>query len=401
MLRNLLLTLGIVLTTSLIVYPQSGALKGKITDKLTKEPIPFANLVIEVGGTQIGGSTSDFDGNYTIKPIPPGKYDLKATFVGYKPILVKGIIIVADQIRFYNIEMESTVETLEEFEVIDYKVPLISKDQTTSGETVTAEEIAKMPNRSANAVAATVGGVFSRDGERGNVRGARADGTVMYIDGIRVRGSSALPPSAIEQVSVMLGGVPAQYGDAVGGIINVTTKGPSRKFGAGIELETSEFLDKFGYSRVGLNLNGPLFTRKNEDGSVKSSLFGYFIAADVTYRKDGKPSAIGIYKGKDDIIQYLEDNPLRPSGLPSGGTFLNGEYLRTDDLEHVKMTQNTANTSVNISGKIDVKTTRTINLTFGGQYVYNHWRGSTRSDIFYRNSLLNYDKNPLNTNYTW
>ncbi|MBE9481299.1 MAG: carboxypeptidase-like regulatory domain-containing protein [Bacteroidetes bacterium] len=396
MLRNLLLTLGIVLTTSLIVYPQSGALKGKITDKLTKEPIPFANLVIEVGGTQIGGSTSDFDGNYTIKPIPPGKYDLKATFVGYKPILVKGIIIVADQIRFYNIEMESTVETLEEFEVIDYKVPLISKDQTTSGETVTAEEIAKMPNRSANAVAATVGGVFSRDGERGNVRGARADGTVMYIDGIRVRGSSALPPSAIEQVSVMLGGVPAQYGDAVGGIINVTTKGPSRKFGAGIELETSEFLDKFGYSRVGLNLNGPLFTRKNEDGSVKSSLFGYFIAADVTYRKDGRPSAIGIYKGKDDIIQYLEDNPLRPSGLPSGGTFLNGEYLRTDDLEHVNMTQNTANTSVNISGKIDVKTTRTINLTFGGQYVYNHWRGFN-----YRSSLLNYDKNSLNTNYTW
>jgi len=75
----------------------------------------------------------------------------------------------------------------------------------------------------------------------------------MYIDGIRVRGSSALPPSAIEQVSVILGGIPAQYGDAVGGIINVTTKGPSRKFGAGIEIETSEFLDKFGYNRAGLN----------------------------------------------------------------------------------------------------------------------------------------------------
>jgi len=125
-------------------------------------------------------------------------------------------------------------------------------------------------------------------------------------------------------------------------------------------------------------------------------LLGYFIAADVTYRRDGNPSAIGIYKGKDDIIQYLENNPLRPSGLTTGGTFLNGEYLRKDDLEHVKMTQNTSNLSVNLSGKIDIKTTRTINLTLGGQYVYNHWRGFN-----YNSSLLNYDKNSLNTNYTW
>ncbi len=119
-----------------------------------------------------------------------------------------------------------------------------------------------MPNRSVDGVAATVGGVFSRDGERGSVRGARSDGTVTYIDGIKVTGSAALPPSAIEQVSVLLGGLPAQYGDATGGVINVTTKGPSREFGAGMEIESSQFLDNFGYNRLGFNLNGPLFTKK-------------------------------------------------------------------------------------------------------------------------------------------
>ena len=89
--------------------------------------------------------------------------------------------------------MESTSVEIQTYEVIDYKVPLISKDQTTTGGTVTSEEIAKMPSRNASAVATTVGGVFSRDGEVGSMRGQRTDGNVMYIDGIRVRGSSSLP----------------------------------------------------------------------------------------------------------------------------------------------------------------------------------------------------------------
>ena len=51
MLRNLLLTIGFILSANLVVFGQlgSGALKGKIVDKDTKEPIPFANIVLEVG----------------------------------------------------------------------------------------------------------------------------------------------------------------------------------------------------------------------------------------------------------------------------------------------------------------------------------------------------------------
>ncbi|RLD56057.1 MAG: hypothetical protein DRJ05_11925, partial [Bacteroidetes bacterium] len=94
-------------------FGQYGIMKGKIFDKSTKEPIPFANIVLEAGGKLAGGATSDFDGNYVIKPITPGTYDMKATFIGYKSVLVKGMVINADQIRFYDIEMEPTIETLE------------------------------------------------------------------------------------------------------------------------------------------------------------------------------------------------------------------------------------------------------------------------------------------------
>src|SRR5690606_10644926 len=128
---------------------------------------------------------SNFDGEYDINPIPPGRYDLKATFVGYQPVHIRNVQITGNQITFYDIVMDGTAIDLETVEVIDYRIPLISKDQTTSGASITSEEIAKMPNRSADAVAATVGGVFSADGERGNVRGARSDATAVYIDGVR------------------------------------------------------------------------------------------------------------------------------------------------------------------------------------------------------------------------
>ncbi|MHC1778202.1 MAG: TonB-dependent receptor [Lentimicrobium sp.] len=395
MIRNLLLTIGLVLIASLSVFSQSGTLRGKVIDKTTKEPIPFVNIIVELGGTQAGGTTSDFDGNYTIKPITPGKYNLKATYVGYKPVQVTGVIVKSDQISFSNVEMESTMIEIQTFEVVDYKVPLIDKDKTSVGATMTSEEIAKMPNRSANAIATTVGGVFSADGERGSVRGQRSEGTVMYIDGIRVRGSSSLPESAIEQVSVILSGVPAQYGDATGGIINVTTKGPSREFGAGIELQTSQYLDAYGYNRLGLNMQGPLLWKKDENNEKVSAILGYFVAGEMTFNQDSRPTATGIYKVKDDVLRELELNPLRLSGTGIG-TYNNSNFIRQNDLEYVKATPNTKSIDVNASGKIDIKTGPNINLSVGGSINYSDGR-----NFSYANSMFNYDKNAQAIDKTW
>ncbi len=393
MLRNLLLTIGFILSANLVVFSQSGALKGKIFDKETKEPIPFANIVMEVGGTMSGGATSDFDGNFTIKPIAPGTYDLKATYVGYKTVIVKGMVISSDQINFFDIEMASSAQQIEEFVVSDYAIPLIDKDKTVSGGSVTAEDIKKMPNRNANSIATTIGGVFSADGERGNVRGARSDQTIMFIDGIRVMGSSSLPQSAIEQVSVYLGGLPAQYGDARGGIINVTTKGPSRTFGAGVELETSKYLDKFGHSRVGLNLQGPLIKGKKE---AQTALLGYFLSGEFNYQEDSRPTANGVYVATDEYLNLLQQYPLRPSGLEGGGTYTEGEFTRMDNLEVRKATPNTNNMDVNVSGKIDVRTSQNTTLTFGGQLFYDDGKGYS-----FGNSMFNYERNLRNTRTDW
>ena len=389
MLKKLLLTLCIVLTSWSLALAQQGRLKGVITDKDTGEPIAFANVVLENGGTQVGGASTDFDGNYDINPIPPGTYDLRATFVGYNTFLMKGVVIPGNKITFQPIQMSMQSEMLETVEIVDYKVPLISKDQTSGGATITAEEIAKMPNRSAEAVAATVGGVFSADGEVGNMRGARSDGTVYYIDGVRVIGQSSVPQSAIDQVEVILSGTPAMYGDVTGGIISMTTRGPSRTFGAGLEIEQS--IDGYGHTRAGINVQGPLIKGKKSE----TALLGFFLSGEFTRDKDGAISAIGHYKATNDWLNTIENQPLVLAS-DGQGVYPLGEFTRLYNMQYVKNSQNTAGWATAWTGNINIRTTETINLTFGGSFNKSRDRNFSRNQEYF-----NFDKNFIYDQQTW
>ena len=390
MFRNLLMTLAIVLATSMLAFAQQGRLKGKVTDE-TGQPVSFANIVLEKGGTMIGGATSDFDGNYDINPIPPGTYDLKATFVGYNNYVLNGIIIPANKITDWNIKMTSGAISLNEVTVIDYEVPLISKDNTTSGASITAEEIAKLPNRSASGVASTVGGVFTADGEVGSIRGSR-ESAVYYIDGVKVIGSASVPQSAIDQVDVILGGTPAMYGDAMGGIINLTTKGPSRTFGAGLELETS--VEGYGHSRLGFSIQGPLIKGKQ----AETALLGFFLAGDLSYHKIGALSATGFYTADTAWQRRIEEQPLVLSGVGSG-TYQTANYTKKADLVYSRFSTNTSNYSINLSGNINVRTTETINLTIGGSFYRYQGHGFSSNYSYFNTAKNSIDKSGTTRGY--
>ncbi len=55
---------------SVTVFSQvgQGSLQGKIIDGESGEPLPFANIAVELNGNPAGGSTTDFDGKFSIKP---------------------------------------------------------------------------------------------------------------------------------------------------------------------------------------------------------------------------------------------------------------------------------------------------------------------------------------------
>ena len=371
-----------------------GSVKGKVIDTESGDPLPFVNVVVEQKGNIITGSTTDFDGKYVIKSISPGKYDIKVKFVGYKPTLIQGVLVTAGKIQFVDIKMGTTAVQMDAFEVIEYTVPLIDKDNTTSGGTMTSEEIDRMATRSASGVAQQIGGVYSDNSGNLNVRGARSDANYYYIDGIKVRGgANSLPQSAIEQVSVMLGGVPAQYGDVTGGIISITTKGAAREYAGSVEYVTSGYrfdqrkhfgLDPYAYNLVEFSAMGPIAWKKDSANKKTDPLLGFFIAGNYNFVADPRPNHLGYWRVKDDVQEELKKTPLRqrPTGT---GTAKNAEFLRLKDLENSKYRQNAQVQSINVQGKLEVNTGKTTNLTFGGTFGYRDANNASFS-----NSLMNY-----------
>ncbi|MBK9512517.1 MAG: TonB-dependent receptor [Flavobacteriales bacterium] len=258
MVRRLFSSVALSVLSVLALHAQvgTGSLKGKITDKKSSEPLPFVNVVIENRGTQVSGGATDFDGNYFIKPIDPGTYDVVVSYVGYQPYKQTGVVVSSNKITFLDIALNAGVE-LKEFEVVQYTVPLIDRDGGASGGTVTREDIARMPGRSANSIATTVAGASDAGTGGGiSIRGSRSENTYYYIDGVKVPAGAGtgLPKSSIEEVQVITGGVPANYGDVTGGLINITTRGPSRQFFGGLEYLTSGYksgIGHHGYRRLG------------------------------------------------------------------------------------------------------------------------------------------------------
>jgi hypothetical protein len=419
MLRKLNFLLVSVFLTVTYGYAQTGlgTIRGTVKDGDTKQPIPFCKVVLIQNGNIKAGANTDFDGKFQINAVSAGEYDVEVRneTEGYQPSARTGVLVSSDRITFLDdltISKPKNIQDIDEVVVVAYKVPLIDKDGGASGATVTREDIARLPVRSAAGVAATVGGVNSDEGSGAiSVRGSRSDGTYFYIDGIKVRGSSNLPKSAIEEVSVITGGLPANYGDATGGIISVTTRGPSAKYFGSLEAVTSGFyfngadplgydgkvigLDKYGYNLLEGMLSGPLWMQRDSTGKKTKPRLGFLLSANYTDELDSRPLADGSYRIKKDVREDLIANPLRPTST-GFGTFHNASFLRMDDFEKVDWRMNARRSVFSAQTKIDVNTGPSVNLTFGGSLNYG-----SGSNYSYAGSLLNFENFGAFTSLDW
>lgn len=394
--RKVYVPLLLLVLFSFPALAQTGEIRGKVTEAGGKEGVPFASVAALLNGTQIQGAVTDFDGNYSIKPLNPGKYDVKVTCVGYNPKQVNGVVVTADKISFANFELGKGVE-LKAVEVVDYTVPLIDKGSPSTAKTVTYEEIQSAPTRDVNSIASQTAGVYQKDqGDELNVRGARSDGTVYFVDGIKVRGGVGLPQKGQEQITVITGGVPAQYGDATGGIISITTRGPSRQYAGGIELATSELFDDYGYNLAAFDFSGPIYTKKDSTGAKSGQpVAGFFLAGEFQADRDPNPPAIPMYVVKEELLNDVRQYPLVRS--PFGSNYIHRSHFFTyDDLTTQSYKPNVASQAARINGKFDYLPSKNVTVTAGGSYEYT--RRNDYTDIY---SLMNYDQNPLVTNNNW
>jgi len=258
-----LLAAFLLLNLSLIAQSGLGEIRGKVLDSKTKKPLDYVSITLKLNGVTKASTLSDDEGNFIIKTLQPGAYDLFSTYIGYINQTITGINVTADEIRFVNFSMTKSEEgqNLKEV-IIEYKKPLVDPGGV-KGETKTSKEIMALGTRNFNSIAGTTLGVESRNGSTPNFRGARAEGTAYYIDGVRVQaGSIAVPQNAIDQIQVITGGTPAQYGDFIGGAISITTKAPSKNFTRAIEYTTASpfagYLDYTHFNQLQTVVSGPV-----------------------------------------------------------------------------------------------------------------------------------------------
>jgi len=138
-----LLTL-LILIAGFTLNGQVTGIKGKVFDVITREPIPFANVVVEDSSSKyIAGAITDTAGNYLFQHLQAGNYTVKASFIGYASSITKGVSVKKGLLSTLDISLEATAVAVEGVTITKYRVPLIDKDKTVSGATVTSEEIAK------------------------------------------------------------------------------------------------------------------------------------------------------------------------------------------------------------------------------------------------------------------
>lgn len=364
MIRSLLLFCLLFFSFSLISVAQT-SLAGKITDEETGEPMLFSTVALYKSGVLISGTETDFDGNYSFSNIDPGTYDVEASLVGYQSVRTTDVKVLAGRSNKLDIQLGAGV-TLQTVEVKSYRNPLIEQDNTTSGAVITSDQISKLPTRNINALAATSAGVATTDeGSTPTVRGSRSNATNYYVDGIRVLGS-LIPESEIEQMQVITGGVEAQYGDVTGGIISITSKGPSNQFSGGVEVETSSFMDSYDNSLVGFNLSGPILRN-----SAGRSILGYRVSGRYTYQKDGDPPGIDVYRVTDERLAELEANPVIQITDDRGrsGVFTNADFTTADEVRAQDARPFEAGNSFNLNAKIDARLSDAIDISLTGTYL--------------------------------
>ncbi len=114
-----------------------GILSGIIVDFYTKDVIPNVAIKLVKDDTIVQQTVTSSKGKFKFKKLPQGPFALLASSMGYENILSDKINIYGHKNTIYNLALERCIKQLEPLELIDYEVPLISRDQTSSGGTVT------------------------------------------------------------------------------------------------------------------------------------------------------------------------------------------------------------------------------------------------------------------------
>ncbi|CAN5765946.1 hypothetical protein BH23GEM9_BH23GEM9_35680 [soil metagenome] len=240
-----------------------GSILGRVVDAQSGQPLEAAT--IELVGTQLR-TISGADGRFVMGAVPPGERSLRIEHLGYKPMIVEGIVVRTGRSQDVRVELDVAPVALPGVVVEVERVRLIEPDVSTTHDIIVSRELRALPVDRLQQVIELTPGVSG-----GHFRGGRVGQEVHVVDGIELKnqfeaardGSGLeLSPSSLEEVEVITGGFGAQYGSALSGVVSyVTRRGNPERWESRASLLTDQWAPagQFrGFSAVSLSAGGPL-----------------------------------------------------------------------------------------------------------------------------------------------
>ncbi len=311
--RGKLLRLALVIAIGLAILPlnvfsaATGKIKGTLVDTETGEPIMSASVMI-VGTTS--GALTDLEGHYIIYQMEPGKYTVRISHIEYNTIEVTDVSVQADVTTEVSKEMSQKVTELDEKIVVKGERDVIDRFVTANQMTISREIIESMPVTSVDELLTQVAGVVTNASGEVFVRGGRAGEISYIVDGVplgdplgglgQAAGANlSLVSGSIQEFTVIKDGFDPEYGDALSGIIKITTQtGSKDNTSLNIQFITDDFgnkaLNKYSrnndYLRFTLKGPDPILTNKILPALglnfLEDKEFTYFLYAEVD-KSDG------------------------------------------------------------------------------------------------------------------
>jgi hypothetical protein len=200
--------------------------------------LPGVTVVIEspaMQGTRV--AVTDSDGRFRFPAIPPGEYSLQAALSGFGTVRQQDIDVDLD--RTVSLRVVMPPPAFEDVVEVTGEAPVIDVTTTELGTNFDQQELTSMPlGRNFTSVVNVLGGVQyeNADTDGFSIYGSTGAENNYVIDGVDATGvlegvqGKTINMEFVQEVQVKTGGYNAEYGRALGGVINVITKSGGNDF---------------------------------------------------------------------------------------------------------------------------------------------------------------------------
>lgn len=287
-----------LLLLACIIGSTYGKLQGVVYDQDTKEPIPYADVVLKNSGI---GTASLEDGHFYILNVPSGIYNVEVSCIGYQTKIIELVDVDIDRTTRLVVELEQAAIEIAPVTVTS-KTPVVQKDYVGTTYIIRPTEFSFMQIDYTSDIIAIQPSVAHTESTL-HVRGGRATEVLYMIDNVSIidpqtgEPAIALSKGVIDKVIFLPGGFDVEYGRAMSGVINLITEHPSNKLKAKVFGKTEEFMPSyynFGYQNAQAAVHLPA-----------SSRFKGLISLDIMHTDDWDPRLFKLpHKQRDDYSVY-------------------------------------------------------------------------------------------------